>query len=142
MKNVTSSLGSARPSDYELSSSSSSSTSTYLFYDSDIENTSEKEKEKEEEKEESLADDSLYEMVPNEVIVPIEVPSVTKIPEIVKSHHGSSSVVTEVIDVDEPVLKVAAAKWIMCGHAKSNEPPHSTIRLKAPPPPRPLKTMP
>jgi hypothetical protein len=30
----------------------------------------------------------------------------------------------------------------MCGHTKSNEPPHSTIRLKAPPPPRPLKTMP
>jgi hypothetical protein len=82
MKNVTSSLGSARPSDYG-SSSSSSSSSTYLFYDSDIENISEKE----EEKEESLADDSLYEMVPSEVIVPIEVPSVPKIPEIVKSHH-------------------------------------------------------
>jgi hypothetical protein len=62
MKNVTSSLGSARPSDCE---SSSSSTSTYLFYDSDIENISEKEKEKEEEVEESLADDSLYEMVPS-----------------------------------------------------------------------------
>jgi hypothetical protein len=84
MKNATSSLGSARPSDYELSSSSSSS-STYLFYDSDIENISEKEKE--EEKEESLADDSLYEVVPSEVIVPIEVPSVPKIQEIVKSHH-------------------------------------------------------
>jgi hypothetical protein len=66
MKNVTSSLGSARPSDCE-SSSSSSSTSTYLFYDSDIENISEKEKEKEEEVEESLADDSpLYEMVPRD----------------------------------------------------------------------------
>jgi hypothetical protein len=86
MKNVTSSLGSARPSDCE-SSSSSSSTSTYLFYDSNIENISEKEKEKEEEKEESLADDSLYEMVPSEVTVPIEIPSVPKIPEIVKSHH-------------------------------------------------------
>jgi hypothetical protein len=136
MKNAVSSLGSARPSDYE---SSTSSSSTYLFYDSDIENISEKEKEKEEE--ESLADDSLYEMVPSEVIVPIEVPSVPKIPEIVKSPHGSSLVVTEVIDVDEPVMKVAAANWIMCGHAKSNEPPHSTIRLKAPPQPRPLKTM-
>jgi hypothetical protein len=87
MKNATSSLGSARPSDYELSSSSSSSSSsTYLFYDSDIKNISEKEKEKEEEKEESLADDSLYEMVPSEVIVPIKVPSVPKIPEIIKSH--------------------------------------------------------
>jgi hypothetical protein len=84
MKNATSSLGSARPSDYELSSSSSS----HLFSDSDIENITKEEKEEEEEQE-SIADNSLYEefMVPNEVIVPSEVPSEPKIPEIVKSHH-------------------------------------------------------
>jgi hypothetical protein len=139
MKNATSSLGSARPSDYELSSSSSS----HLFSDSNIENITKEEKEEEEEQE-SIADDSLYEefMVPNEVIVPSKVPSVPKIPEIVKSHHGSSSVVTEVINVDEPVLKVAAVNWIVRGRVQSSEPPQSTFRLKEPPPPCPLKTMP
>jgi hypothetical protein len=88
MKNATSSLGSARPSDYELSSSSSSS-SSHLFSDSDIENITKEEKEEEEEKEESIDDNFLYEefMVPSEVIVPSEVASVPKIPEIIKSHH-------------------------------------------------------
>jgi hypothetical protein len=88
MKNVTSSLGSARPSDCELSSSSSSS---HLFSDSDIENITKEEKEEEEEEEESTADDFLYEdfMVPNEVIVPSEIPSVPKVPEIIKSHQAT-----------------------------------------------------
>jgi hypothetical protein len=124
MKNVTSSLGSARPSDYELSSSSSSS---HLFSDSDIENITKEEKEEEEE---SIADDFLYEnfMVPNEVIVPSKVPSVPKVPEIVKSHHGSSSVVAEVINVDEPEMKVAAVNWIVRGRVQSSEPPQSTFR--------------
>jgi hypothetical protein len=81
-------------------------------------------------------------MIPNEVIVPSKVPSVPKIPEIVKFQHGSSSVVTEVINVDEPVLKIAAVNWIVRGCVQSSEPPQSTFRLKAPPPPRPLKTMP
>jgi hypothetical protein len=57
-------------------------------------------------------------MVPGQVIVPIEVPPVKKVPVIVKSQHGSSNLVTEVIDVEEPVMKIAAMNWILCGHAK------------------------
>jgi hypothetical protein len=51
-------------------------------------------------------------------------------------------VVAEVINVDEPEMKIAAVNWIVRGRVQSSEPPQSTFRLKAPPPPRPLKTMP
>jgi hypothetical protein len=83
MKNVITSLGSARPSDSAASSSLSD-----LFRDTDSE-YSIVEENKEEEKGGILLDDSIYEevMIPNEVVVPTEVPLVAKVPEIVKSPH-------------------------------------------------------
>jgi hypothetical protein len=75
---------------------------------------------------------------------------VSKIPETVKSQHGSSDLVTEVNDVDDlidvdekaPVMKLAAANWTVCGHVQSSDEFQSNTRLKAPPAPCPVKTMP
>jgi hypothetical protein len=83
MKNVITSLGSACPSD---SASLPSSSSSDLFRDTDSE-YSIVEESKEEEKGGIPLDDSIYEeiMVPNKVVVSMEVPLVAKVPEIVKS---------------------------------------------------------
>jgi hypothetical protein len=84
MKNIITSLGSARPSD---SASLPSSSSSDLFQDTDSE-YSIVEGSKEEEKGGIPLDDSIYEeiMVPNEIVVSTEIPLVAKVPEIIKSH--------------------------------------------------------